>query len=671
MLSTSQLAGLKDPSPVPLASIKRTLLSSATTTEEKCLLVIAALEVVGESALSFRDKGRRAAQLAETLGEDIQSRQFLSEVARQPPAIVNGISSLLSPNHQKLLYTGSSESASSTEPAGTNSRPTIVLESIKASEVVPVQTESVITPEEPLSAETTKNNDSEDAPVILLLSTEEQETNRGRLVGKKFAPFRVKTVEELESQLGQSDICGFVVDGSFWIGQTPEQQKKTLLSIASYSSLAYCVIDARGFTGSASIQKTIADAHLRHPSAGQLRVTEGGRLLEEDLGCFDLSARAIFHAHAPDFVPEDLTQKEVQALSAALTDFHRENFGRTRIPLKTLNFQTIRAGKRGEPKLLLIHFNGENLPVIAKIGPIDTIKSEVDRYTQYIAPHDDTAQPHFTFHGGWGVVISRIVCTIDDPHNPAPTLDAGLRGIWRDDFFGPRDNLAERCSRLLRAVDRVSQRLKNLNSYPCSNPQHSSYAYLSGSGLLNFNASGVRWHFPDVEHGTLDKCIEVAQELLKPAQMLALVHGDPHMENILLRDEGDPWLIDYGYSGPGHPAFDLVRLECALIFRYLRPLGSEAEWQAMQTAISADFCTCEWLKKEYPHWFSSLSNALLLESSLICRDRCIEVLDKYGLTPDDYRAAKFIMCCGSLFVPELQMGFIRGTMQSLMPAFIR
>ena len=57
----------------------------------------------------------------------------------------------------------------------------------------------------------------------------------------------------------------------------------------------------------------------------------------------------------------------------------------------------------------------------------------------------------------------------------------------------------------------------------------------------------------------------------------ATVHGDVHLRNILVRDDREPHFIDYAYSGPGHPCFDLVRLACAVLFRCFRPTADECD----------------------------------------------------------------------------------------------
>ena len=47
---------------------------------------------------------------------------------------------------------------------------------------------------------------------------------------------------------------------------------------------------------------------------------------------------------------------------------------------------------------------------------------------------------------------------------------------------------------------------------------------------------------------------------------IVTVHGDVQLRNILVRDGREPHFIDYANCGPGHPCYDLVRLESAVLF---------------------------------------------------------------------------------------------------------
>src|SRR5207302_5509218 len=88
---------------------------------------------------------------------------------------------------------------------------------------------------------------------------------------------------------------------------------------------------------------------------------------------------------------------------------------------------------------------------------------------------------------------------------------------------------------------------------------------------------GIAWTIPDRDGVERDIFAfrPRARRLVVTLAKYATVHGDVHLRNILVRDDRDPHFIDYAYSGPGHPCFDLVRLESALLFRGFRLTADE------------------------------------------------------------------------------------------------
>ena len=82
-----------------------------------------------------------------------------------------------------------------------------------------------------------------------------------------------------------------------------------------------------------------------------------------------------------------------------------------------------------------------------------------------------------------------------------------------------------------------------------------------------------------------------AARLVAEAATIATVHGDMNLRNVLVRDGREPFLIDYAYSGPGHPCFDLVRFESALMFQMFRmtdedPACATSCWPSIKTALA-------------------------------------------------------------------------------------
>jgi aminoglycoside phosphotransferase (APT) family kinase protein len=192
---------------------------------------------------------------------------------------------------------------------------------------------------------------------------------------------------------------------------------------------------------------------------------------------------------------------------------------------------------------------------------------------------------------------------------------------------------------------------------------------MRGSSLRDMHARGMKWNLPFTSPKPVAECIEAAHRILEPFDSKATVHGDIHLRNILARDVNDAYLIDYSYSGPGHPAHDLTRLECCMYFQYLRPLDTEDSFVELQRAVSVECVKADELERRFESWHSSTLNRTLLQGAVYCRDRCLEVLRTYGLGLHDYLAAKFILSCYSVSLPALQLGFVRSTIRALAPEF--
>ena len=173
-----------------------------------------------------------------------------------------------------------------------------------------------------------------------------------------------------------------------------------------------------------------------------------------------------------------------------------------------------------------------------------------------------------------------------------------------------------------------------------------------------------RFSRPLYSHNILEESIIRAHERNK-ASCQAIVHGDIHLMNILAPNSGEAYLIDYALSGPGHPAYDLVRLECSLYFRFLRCMDTESSFACFQRAITLDNADEASLRASFPSWWSSRLNESLLRGALLARDTAKSVLNAHDLGHADYVAVKFIISCWSISIPMLQMGLVRATMSAL------
>jgi hypothetical protein len=472
-----------------------------------------------------------------------------------------------------------------------------------------------------------------------------------------------------ESALAAADVCGFLVDGSAWAGRGPEAQEALLRRLAEWSSEACLLLDETGFAEPARIRDVVRSACDREPAAGRLQVRTGLSLSAADVVALAEAAELLAPAARPAPVADELSEVESAALSAAAGAMFRELYAGSGERLSGLRFRRLDGG-RSSAKLLLLWFNGTGVPVVAKIDAADHVRSEASRFRSYIARWEgNRLRPFVGRLRGTGVLLLPMVEDAARPGRPAPTLEERITALWRAEIWSPA--AVGDPAGLLRVIERTADRLADLNLRPCRKARHESWAYLDGSALCQQVAAGIDWRLSAAGGAAIADGIAAAHAILAPLKTAATVHGDVHLRNVLAPDDGGCHLIDYACAGPGHPAYDLVRLECALLFGRLRPVGDEEEFVALQRAISVGLAEPGRLRAEFPAWWSSRVNAVLLDGAAACRDRCLRVLERYGAGPAEYRAAKFAVAAWSTAVPDLQTGLVRATLRALAPEFTR
>jgi hypothetical protein len=145
----------------------------------------------------------------------------------------------------------------------------------------------------------------------------------------------------------------------------------------------------------------------------------------------------------------------------------------------------------------------------------------------------------------------------------------------------------------------------------------------------------------------------------------AVVHGDVHLRNVLVRHDREPLFIDFASSGPGHPAFDLARFESALLFSYFRMVSDEVRVSELFHALFTSGAALEELIKAYPELLASQSSQLAVHASIQCRLGALTVLHKYGGDEMDYYAMKILIACQALTLPACQHGIVRASLRAL------
>ena len=642
MLSEESKRIIASKSSLEFAAAVSELIEEVCNSESPHAFLKELFETIVDADLPSSEKSRRGAVIVKGLPHSIKtdgpSLKVLSDL---PNIIKTGVISVLPPESLSSFYgTKEVRSPSQTqEETRKGARPSVSEEKV---------------------------GNTQHSTVIIISSFENQETNISLLQNNRFGVFRATTIEELGFHLTNDDICGFVIEGSAWMRKSPEAQDYLLKTIAEYSSLSCIYVDRTHFHQPDKIAEIVSRARFHDPKHNQLLVRDSSILSQNDLPCFRASSNLIGSGTRPQILLADLSEPEIVALVSSATAFFNEElrWGSTR--LQTLFIETI-GGGQSEAKLFLVTFNGKGLPVVAKIGERTQILSEMERFSVFIRPWDHQLKPVVYFHRKHAVILFSVVEDGVNHFRPAPTLDSKINNAWLDEGWTSSEGLENECRDILRIITIACKKLELLNRQPCESSDFESYAFLRGSCLQKMNDTGIQWNLPLEGNNTIAESINNAHRILAPFREQATVHGDVHLRNILARGSLVASLIDYALSGPGHPAYDLIRFECALYFKFLRPLDTEDSFIQLQKAISVHVATIRELEADFKVWFSSQVNHTLLSGAVICRDQCLGVLKSYGLSKKDYIAAKFIMCCYSLSIPELQWSLIRGAIRALAP----
>jgi thiamine kinase-like enzyme len=508
--------------------------------------------------------------------------------------------------------------------------------------------------------------------VVLALATHDNQTaNIGLLKTNNFAAYRLFEEDAILEQLKSPDICGFIIDGSYWLNKTPEQQIKSLKQIASYSSIACFFIDRTNFHSPDQIQDIIRSEFQEAIKYRQLHIQDNSSLSKHDLIKFIEAKDHLQRSSKTSYVLADLTLEETIALTATASDFYLEKYGRGDKNFETLSIGFIQNDPRNNSsaKICTLKFNNTGIPVVAKIARRSMIIDEIDRFKKYIVPIEHLLNPFCRYHADIGVIIFSLVEDAIAPLRGAPTLDSKIEKTWIVSQWTPDFNMDSIGADIVAIINRTAEKLKNINARKCTDHSVQSFGYVNASNLIKYADSVGNIRIGELTLTELQERILECKEYIKDKLDLAIIHGDLHLKNILVRDVHDPFLIDYAYSGPGHPTYDLIRLECALLFNYLIIVDSEEAFAKLQFDLSNRDISFAKLKEKYPEWFLPKLNSVLLECAVLCRDKCFEVLDHFKLDPKEYLASKYLICCTELAIPNLQKAQIRGAIHATYHAF--
>ena len=583
---------------------------------------------------------------------DRQARDLASMLIHLPPTIRQAVTTSLPPQLRQLVY-----SASQPQPVVGEARLEDVLPAIPA--LVTHATESIDSP-----ASISRNCSN----VILLGTFADHEENYLALERRGFTPLRAMHVDQLKEYLDH-EVCGIVVARSWWPGVAEAEREGVLKQILAHSSFAWLKFDTHNLPCSAQrFDELVLAARHVVPGMGECTCHDGWRLTQHDLIAIERIRSILGNTDTVRLCPAEIheTQARVVIGAAIKHVWQRNFFGSFRLTRVETN---LIHGGRSYAKIIRMAPDDDGAPLVAKIDVVERLSDEMSRFKRYVQRWDTALNPQLHYHAGTSLIIFGLVESTEASGRPAPTLEDTLETMfycehWPDSYQGPNEQ------ELRELIDRAIRKLQRLNSQQ-NDGGFSQKTYIACEPYKSLRRVGIEWKIGhcDGTEGSVFDFIDTAVSKVDALADRVIVHGDVQLRNILVRDGREPHFIDYANCGPGHPAFDLVRLESAILFYCGRMNGDERETAALLLDILNGHSEAE-IAKAHPLFYTCRTNRLALYASIACRAASLETMSKVGGTEDDYLAMKYIIACQSLFMIHLQSGIARSQLAAL-GAFLR
>lgn len=495
-------------------------------------------------------------------------------------------------------------------------------------------------------------------PEVLLVGTaQEQESNHRHLERDGFRPRRASSLDEFFKLL-TTDVVGVLVGRTWWALLPHAQHAAFVQELFQYSSFTWLKIDAYGCHVAASLFALNRDLRYREPAAIEVAIGDSSVINEIDVESLRNASQLIDNPTGIRLCPADIDPNQAKLLIAGISHHVKARHYPPTIRFEEIDTSTLQGG-RSQTLIVSAQPDDGGLPYIAKLGDIPLLREEMRRFQCFIAPWDNLLNPRFHYHGKQGLIIFGLVGAADSPLQPAPTLEDTLRQALLMESGGVSLGVPSETD--LRAfLQRTISKTESLNARQCNDKTFKSLAWIDTQSLDATLVSGVTWSLPPLRSGHRPlELRQAAVNILQKAAGLATIHGDMHLRNVLVRDGREPFLIDYAYSGPGHPCFDLVRLESALLFTIFRMTEDEATIRALLLALHDDGATLQSACTIFPALCSSIGNRLAIQVTIDSHQACQRLLSQYGLAKSEYYAMKLVIGCQSLAMPHLQAGIVR------------
>ena len=386
-----------------------------------------------------------------------------------------------------------------------------------------------------------------------------------------------------------------------------------------------------------------------------------GTIQRTELPFYQNAAKQLQSHESGSFVLGELTPAEAQLLVAASRARVRAASSDPEVNARPLTVRFLTGG-RSEARLATVICG--NIPTfVAKITTKECALKEMQRFRRYVQPWNDDLKPECHFHGRTGVVLFNLVRGDSDPSTPAESLEERLSAVWNKQWMRTDpEEVAEEGVFLEKALARVARTLAELNkNTPPPNGDLQSSVNPPATHLDALEREGFVWGLSDCA----TKARKAAVGRMQSMARSAIVHGDIHLRNVLIRGESEVRLIDYANSGPGHPALDLVRFELALYLGPVRQFEDDASSVSFQRALSIERAPLEALRSSFQGFFQCHVNSACAAGMTEARDAALRVLETHGGGIRDYLAMKFLVAWQNLGIVGSHTGLARAVILAL------
>lgn len=230
---------------------------------------------------------------------------------------------------------------------------------------------------------------------------------------------------------------------------------------------------------------------------------------------------------------------------------------------------------------------GTAASVIVKFGTRKAIGVEARNYDKYVKPYlrlraTEVGDPLYTQNFG-GIIYTLVGTDLEDIRNFT-------------DYYDEDESLVAKTLRYLfketcRLWCENKGRAQKLNLAELYRTQVGLFPYKKLEKALKdvFPEYDKKFtiEFPTVKGSFINPVVWLKSREFPIRSYLCITHGDLNGKNILVDENGHPWLIDFFRTGRGHVLRDFVELEADIKFNYLQTSDLEAlyEFESSLTSL--------------------------------------------------------------------------------------